>query len=1003
MRKIAVFFFVIITCVTGWSQQTFPRNDVRDKRSEAYAFANADIVTMAGEKIVGGTLLIKEGVIEKVSAGNEIPEGYMVMDLTGKTIYPSFIDMHTHYGIPEVKGSPGGGFNSREIISPQTKGAYSSNDAIKSHYNASDEWKPDEKTAAGWRAAGFGTVLSFRADGIARGTGSVVTLGSQSANEEMIRAQASAHYSFSKGTSRQTYPGSMMGYISLLRQTYLDARWYAAQDDRPFVDQSLLRWNTTQDHPQIFEANSWINILRANKIADEFDVQYIIKGGGNEYQRIKEVQKTGAALVIPLNFPNAYDVEDPFDAERVSLEDMLHWELAPTNPRVLAEAGIVFAITTEGQKKPGELMAKIRKAIDHGWTKEDALSALTTTPATLLQIDDMVGSIEAGRLANFLITSGDIFDKGTVIYENWIQGERFQLTSSYKADHAGIYELQMGVNRYKVEIQGKAGANKVILALDDTTQIDVRAEWTKDLVNYFFKMPDEEGSTRLTGWKTSTGWKGQGKSATGETLSWTMTKQKDAESGTTDKPKDKESAAPLGEVIYPFMAYGTPILPESKDLIIKNATVWTSEDEGILYNTDVLVQHGKIVKIGDNLKSGKAEIIDGTGMHLTAGIIDEHTHIAGGGNDRATNSAMVRIGDQINSEDINIYRSLSGGVTAAQVLHGSANPIGGQSGIIKLRWGKAPEDLKVKGAAGFIKFALGENVKRSRNAASIRYPQTRMGVEQVYVDAFTNAREYEKEQKKFEALGTQDKQKAIAPRRDLSLEALVEILNKERFITCHSYVQSEINMLMKVAEKFDFNINTFTHILEGYKVADIMREHGAAASSFSDWWNYKWEVRYAIPYNAAILEREGVLTAINSDDANMGRRLNQEAAKSIKYGGLSEEEAIKLVTLNPAKMLHLDDRMGSIKVGKDADLVLWTDHPLSVYARAQKTIVDGIIYFDVEDDAQRRVDLQKERARLIQKMIDEKKSGKPMQKARGKEHMLIHCESILGEENHHSH
>jgi hypothetical protein len=232
---------------------------------------------------------------------------------------------------------------------------------------------------------------------------------------------------------------------------------------------------------------------------------------------------------------------------------------------------------------------------------------------------------------------------------------------------------------------------------------------------------------------------------------------------------------------------------------------------------------------------------------------------------------------------------------------------------------------------------------------------------------------------------------------------MLEILNEDRFITCHSYVQSEINMLMKVAEDFDFKINTFTHILEGYKVADKMREHGAAASSFSDWWNYKWEVRYAIPYNAAILHREGVVTAINSDDANMGRRLNQEAAKSIKYGGLSEEDALKLVTLNPANMLHLDDRMGSIKAGKDADVVLWTDHPLSVYAKAEKTIVDGKIYFDLEEDRQRRIYLQKDRSRLVHKMTGEKKAGRPTQQAASRQDMLIHCESILGEENHEKH
>ena len=243
----------------------------------------------------------------------------------------------------------------------------------------------------------------------------------------------------------------------------------------------------------------------------------------------------------------------------------------------------------------------------------------------------------------------------------------------------------------------------------------------------------------------------------------------------------------------------------------------------------------------------------------------------------------------------------------------------------------------------------------------------------------------------------------MKPRRDLADETMLEIVRKKRFISCHSYVQSEINMLMNVADQFGFKVNTFTHILEGYKVADKMKEHGVAASSFSDWWNYKWEVRYAIPYKAAILSKVGVITAINSDDAEMMRRLNQEAAKSVKYGGLSEVEALKMVTLNPAKMLHLDQRMGSIKVGKDADMVLWTDHPLSVYAKAQKTIVDGKVYFDLEEDAVMNADMVKERARLIQKMKDEKKSGASVQRPASRMSMELHCNSLEGEENFEEH
>jgi imidazolonepropionase-like amidohydrolase len=312
-----------------------------------------------------------------------------------------------------------------------------------------------------------------------------------------------------------------------------------------------------------------------------------------------------------------------------------------------------------------------------------------------------------------------------------------------------------------------------------------------------------------------------------------------------------------------------------------------------LQNADVLIRAGKIAAVGKNLSATGSRTIDATGKHLTAGIIDEHSHIATSSINEGGQSVTseVRIADNLNPDDINIYRQLSGGVTTSHILHGSANTIGGQTQLIKLRWGANDDELKFKGADGFIKFALGENVKRSVSAVgnssnNIRFPDTRMGVEQVLVDAFTRAHDYENSWKTWNK-----NKKGAAPRRDLELDALVEILNNKRFITCHAYVQSEINSAMKVAEKMGYKYNTFTHILEGYKVADKMKAHGANASTFSDWWNYKMEVVDAIAYNASIMSRMGVNVAINSDDAEMARRLNQEAGKSVKYGGMSEEDA----------------------------------------------------------------------------------------------------------------
>ena len=1008
MKKIQLLLLFCCLTVLAVAQETFPRNDVQDTRMGAYAFTNATIVVDENTTIEKGTLLIKKGKVQAVGSNVTIPKGYTGVDLTGKHIYPSLIDLQTHYGMPELKRPSGNRFRGPEQVQSKTVGAYNANEAIKAHFNSSEAFKIDKKAAGAKRKLGFGTVLTYMPDGFARGTGAVVTLAESNENKVLLKNAASAHFSFNKGSSGQTFPVSRMGHIALLKQTYLDAKWFGSQTPRPFADQSLEAFIASQSLPQFFEAGSWMEVLRADKLGDEFGVQYIITGSTDAYQRIKEIKASRATLIVPLNFPAANDVEDPFDAESVSYKDMLHWELAPTNTAILAKNGVPFALTADGLGKKDNFMANVRKAIKNGLSEKDALKALTTTPARLLGMSNQIGSLKKGSHANFLITNGNLFKVKTVIHENWIQGHPYRLSPLSTKDFSGEYALKINGKSYQLDVSGGAKSPKAKIIVDDTTNISVKTKFSEELITLSFQPEkDTKGKIRLSGWTQNDGWKGQGQLVDGSWVNWSATATKAAEKkevAKKDKKKKEEKIANLGQVIFPFKAFGKTSLPRQQTYLIKNATVWTNEADGVIENVDVLLRNGKIAQVGQNLSANGATEIDGTSKHLTAGIIDEHTHIGASAiNDVATNSSMVRIGDVIDSEDDDIYRALAGGVTAAQILHGSANPIGGQSALIKMRWGASPEDMKIKGAAGFIKFALGENVKRSRSSSSIRFPQTRMGVEQVFVDAFTNALEYDKKWIAYLKLSERDKAKTTAPRRDLVHETMLEIINKERFVSCHSYVQSEINMLMHVADRFNFNINTFTHILEGYKVADKMKAHGAGGSTFSDWWNYKWEVRYAIPGNAAIMHNEGVVTAINSDDRNIGRRLNQEAAKSIKYGGITEEDALKMVTLNPAKLLHLDDKMGSIKVGKDADVVLWTHNPLSIYARADKTFVDGKIYFDMAEDKTRRATLQKERARLIQKMNAAKKGGAPMKKGGSKMKMEFHCDSVLGEESDHEH
>ncbi|MCW5911305.1 MAG: amidohydrolase family protein [Cyclobacteriaceae bacterium] len=1001
MKKRLLFIFALISYAGSvFAQETFPRNDVKDNRAGLFAFTNATIIVDAQTTLQNATLLIKGSRIEQVGANLSVPKGYTTIDLKGKYIYPALVDAFTNYGLPEVERTRGGGFGGVEQMESKTKGAYNANQAIRSHYNAADEFTIDTKVADELRKQGFGAVLTSKPDGLARGTSAFVTLSEKNDNTALVRQKVAAHYSLEKGTSTQTYPSSLMGFIAVLRQTYFDAEWFGSQNPRPFADNSLEGWIQTQKLPQIFAATSWANSLRADKLGDEFGIQYIIRGAGDEYKRIAEIKASKATFIVPVNYPDAYDVEDPFDAERTSLADMKHWDLAPANLGTLEKNGVPFAITTNGLRKTSDFLANVRKAIENGLSEAGALKALTATPAQLLKVDDQVGSLKKGLLANFIITSGKLFDEKTIIHQNWVQGQLYSIKPLETKDFSGNYNLSLNNQTFNLEVTGDPGSHKAKIKINDSTSFDATTTFAKDLITISFKPTKQStGSVRLSGWSEGTGWKGKGQLVDGTWVSWTATR-----TGDISKPAAKSNPAEkkeeLSKVIYPFTGHGYPSLPVTETILVKNATVWTNESDGVLQGTDVLLKDGKIARIGKNLSEPGARVVDATGKHLTPGIIDEHSHIGAASiNDVAANSGMVRIGDNLDAENINIYRALSGGVVAVQVLHGSANPVGGQSALIKLRWGESPENLKIQGADGFIKFALGENVKRTSNASSIRFPQTRMGVEQVYVDAFTNALEYDKKWKAYNSLPAKEKALALKPRRYLVDETMLEILNRKRFISCHSYVQSEINMLMKVAERFNFRVNTFTHILEGYKVADKMKQHGVAASTFADWWNYKWEVRYAIPYNAAIMHREGVVTAINSDDAEMGRRLNQEASKSVKYAGISEEDALKMVTLNPAKMLHLDNQMGSLKVGKSADVVLWTDHPLSVYARAEKTIIDGKVYYDIEKDAENNKVLNAERARLIQKLKNAKRSGVPTQRPDSRSQAEFHCDDVLGEES----
>jgi imidazolonepropionase-like amidohydrolase len=996
MKKIILLLFLCVVMPKINAQEYFPNNEsVQSKNNNFTAFTNAKIFVTPNQIIEKGTLLIQNGKVVNVGVNIVIPKNCIVINIEGKCIYPSFIDIYTSFGIEIPK--PGENSERNPLYDTKRLGYYW-NENIRPEINAYEKFNYDQTKAEDFLKAGFGVVGTHFQDGIARGTGTLIALNNSDKSMRLLSNKISNHFAFKRSaTTNQSYPTSLMGMMALIRQMYFDLNWYK-NGNATTRDLSLEALASNEKLIQIFTSEDKLNSLRAAKIAKEFGLNYVLKGSGNEFERIDEIKKTNSKFIIPINFPEAYDVSDPYQANQMELSDLRFWNQAPTNLKMLSDNAIVFALTTDKLKKIEDFRSNLLRAIKYGFDKTKALEALTTTPASILGKSNELGSLKTGNLANFVITSGEIFDEKTTLFENWVQGNKFVVNDMTSKDIRGNYDLTIDNETYKWKIEGELSTLKSDVTTLDTKKINSKLTYTNSWINALVKTKDTIKSHfyRISGFvENEQNISGKAVLFNGKEAYWSAKR-----TSPFVMVKDSTIAEKPNKVFLttlPNIAYGNIQKPAQETLLFKNSTVWTNEKEGILQETDVLIKNGKIAGMGKNILDPTATIIDAKGKHLTSGIIDEHSHIAisNGVNEAGHNSsAEVTIEDVVNSEDINIYRDLAGGVTTSQLLHGSANPIGGRSAIVKWKWGASPDEMLYKNQPKFIKFALGENVKQANwgIANPTRFPQTRMGVEQVFTDYFQRAKEYDATWKAYNANAKKDKNKA--PRVDLELQTLAEILNKERFITCHSYVQSEILMLMNVADKMGFKVNTYTHILEGYKVADKMKEHGVGASTFADWWAYKFEVNDAIPYNGAIMHNAGLVVAYNSDNAEMSRRLNQEAAKAVKYGDVSEEEAWKFVTLNPAKLLHIDDKVGSIKIGKDADIVLWNNNPLSVYAKPEKTIIEGVIYFDIQKDEQKRLEITKERSELIGQLLQEKNKGLSTQDPKKKEKKEYHCDTL---------
>ncbi len=940
-----LLLFLVATVAVA---QVIPPNGPHLWKLRRYAITQATIIVKAGDTLRNATLLIEEDKIAAVGNNFPIPKGFVQIPCQRCWIYPAFIDLFSNYGVhlPKRKKKQG------PVLYPVENQTLEVNEAIRAHIHPLDYWKPDTQKAKVYRSAGFALTLIQNPDGIARGWCALVQTGIDYAPRLVAYPKIAAAFSWNKGSSRQDYPTSLMGAIALLRQSLYDAQWLQQQNTPPYIA-ALDHLAQQTQYPWIFEVKKVHEIRAVLRLQKEFQLNILIKDAGDAYQWIHEWKKykDNLRLIIPLNFPPPYEESlDPLESQQLTWQVLKHWQMAPANAALLYQNHIPFAITMHGSKDANTFWKHLRKAIHYGLPAEEALNALTIIPAKWLHIDHLYGTLEKGKKANFIIASDELFHNNcATVLQLWIDGKPyFQQTPAFPVK--GVYRLQIDTLTLTMKVQRKEGKLQVQWQWQADSVVKVKTSYYGNRITMAWK------TIQLSGFWEAGRWKGKG-TWQGRTITWQATFLTDTLFCPSDTSKVPTFTA--SDVPRPFQAWGWYTLPQRKTYLIRNATLWTCEKEGILKGYDLLLKDGVIAAIGKSLKPPKdAVIIDAEGKHVTPGIIDEHSHIAilGGVNESGwAISSEVRIADVIRPEDINIFRQLAGGVTMAHLLHGSANPIGGQTALIKMRWGYYPDSLLYEHATPFIKFALGENVKQSNwgDRYKIRYPQTRMGVEQIIADAFTQAIAYKKRS---------------PSRKVLRWETLKEILEGKRQITCHSYVQSEITMLIRLAQRFGIKINTFTHGLEAYKVADKLKEVGSGVSTFSDWWAYKYEVIEATPYNAALCVKVGLTTAINSDDAEMGRRLNQEAAKTVLYGGLSKEEALKTVTLYPAKLLHVDKYVGSLKVGKSADVVLWSGSPLSSTSVVEKTFVDGILYYDKSTLQQRYERFYKERLALLRAM-----------------------------------
>ncbi|MBE23670.1 MAG: hypothetical protein CME22_08380 [Gemmatimonadetes bacterium] len=986
--------FIMIACLgfmllSSWglsAQQATriqPVAGMRDNSTGFHALVGARVVTTPGRIMESATIVIRDGIIQEVTSDLNPPAGARVWDLEGYTIYPGFIDAHADLGMDEV---PVGGDIGPTHWNPQ----------VRAWFSTTENLQDDVDRRAALRSQGFGTALVVPKQGIFRGKASVINLGDTGVRERILRPDFAQSVGFQRSFELGgAYPNSAMGTVSLMKQTLMDTDWYRRAweayevSGRAFLPPETSASLSALDdaiqgsQPVVFETDSEEEYLRAHAIASEFGVQAWYRGSGQEYRLIDVLSGRNDPLIVPLNFPDAPDVSDPEAALNASLADLRHWYLAPTSPAKLAEAGIPFAITADGMSSINDFLLNVRIAVARGLTPDDALAALTTTPAGWLGLSRSHGTIEEGKIANLVVSQGDLFTQEAEVRDVWVQGRVYGVTRPAQIDPRGTWRiassdewgfdamltLEGPLNRMRGQVEIAAGpSTRFDGAVVNLSSAEAVAETGRLEVRFDGEAIGYQGMVLLAGSIRDDeffGWTSLPNGAD-PSFSGTRTEAYDGQERGAVAMNVPELDLPF---IRPMMEYGVSSIPEQPDaVVVRNATVWTMGLQGRLDNADLLIQNGEVVEVGVDLDAPRGAVeIDGAGKHVTPGLIDPHIHSGVSAVNESGFAIVpeVRMGDVVTHNNISMYRQLAGGLTTAHIKHGSANPIGGENVFVKLRWGSLPEDLILEDAPRTVKFALGENPKRRQG----RYPDTRMGTQEIIRDHFLAARDYEKEWQRWE-----DDQTGIPPRRDLRMESILDILEQELLISSHGYRADEFLALVRLAEEFGFRVQTLQHGIEAYKIAPELAASGVAAVVWSDWGGFKLEAYDASVYNARILIEAGVVTSLHSDNSEIASRMNWEAGKLLRTG-LTEEQALSTVTNQAAMAMAIDDRVGSLEEGKDGDFVVWNGNPLSQFTRAEQTWVDGRRYFSLEEDAALREQIDRERTQLIQAILAVESNG----------------------------